>query len=512
VNGLTNFNVNINRQAYVYKNGDQISDESFVAVGDTISFVAPVYDTDISWNGTGRSVDTPYGHWLVEAVAPNSVDYTSDFVFVQDTYNIYIPLSVDPSDIAYVHTGSTADLDCNGDNIVDATPVGESCVVKSAGNILTQVNYSSTYGKFYYHYTGSGGYFYYNKVAMRKSSMVAPPAGASIFTGTSMLELLQACIAPCSGVIADSDYTLPIPSQTIPFTLTAVAVGNPPTPPTIVGPTTGITNTPYTFTLTGTDPDSDTIRYGLDWNSDSLVDQWIPSTGYVNSGTEQSVDKLWPAVGTYTFQALTQDMNSGSSGWTTHTITIDTLPTCTSIPANTVVCTGDETTGFTGSIASTLQELSTSCSLPQRCEYLCAQGYLYTGGTCTPTQCNDGMSNDIEDILIDMADPGCTSIIDNDEFNPPENPVLTVDKLTVMKDGTVTLTWDTNNGNDTLCTLTAYTGGPNLIIADIDPNTGSKSVTIPARSTYTLSCPSPLGGAPLTDTVSVDIVPVGVET
>jgi len=99
----------------------------------------------------------------------------------------------------------------------------------------------------------------------------------------------------------------------------------------------------------------------------------------------------------------------------------------------------------------------------------------------------------------------------NSCVNPPENPILTVNRRTVEKDGTVTLTWDTKNGNEALCTLTAYSGGPNLITADGD-SIGSLNATIPARSTYTLSCPNPLGGAPLTDTVSVDIVPVGVET
>ncbi|MCR4286330.1 MAG: DUF4307 domain-containing protein, partial [Candidatus Kaiserbacteria bacterium] len=99
----------------------------------------------------------------------------------------------------------------------------------------------------------------------------------------------------------------------------------------------------------------------------------------------------------------------------------------------------------------------------------------------------------------------------NSCVNPPENPILSVNKLTVIKDGTVTLTWDTNNGNEALCTLTAYSGGSNLLTADGDA-VGSLDVTIPARSTYTLSCPNPLGGAPLTDTVSIDIVPVGVET
>jgi Fibronectin type III domain len=99
-----------------------------------------------------------------------------------------------------------------------------------------------------------------------------------------------------------------------------------PNPPTISGPTTGQINTSYTFNIAGTDPDGNTLRYGLDLNGDDSVDQWLPGSGYVNSGTAQNSNRIWTSVGTYTFRALTQDSNGANSGWTTHTITITAAP------------------------------------------------------------------------------------------------------------------------------------------------------------------------------------------
>ena len=522
-----NMSYSITYKADVYNDsagGIALNDGDSVPTGAQIRFQeGPYIDSDISWFATGWTSSSPYGAWVAASGRPTADKFSTYVEPFIGTHTGVLSVNF-PINYTVTHTG-TAGLSCNSS--------GNLCTVTSPGSIDAQVNFINRPAEGITSLDGgcNDGWVLSSKIDYSLGYPMPIGGGYDYDWSGNNITFWGAydrgwvVPPPNPYVLSNYDYssgtyrtTSGIPSQTIPFTLTAVAVGNPPTPPTIVGPTTGITDTAYTFTLTGTDPDGDTIRYGLDWNSDNLVDQQIPpstgvpSTDYVPSGTEQSVDHTWPSIGTYTFQALTQDVNSGSSGWTTHTITTDTLPTCTSIPANTVVCTGDETTGFTGSIASALQEFSMSCTLPQRCEYLCAQGYLYSAGTCTPTQCNDGISNDVEDTLIDMADPGCTSIIDNDEFNPPENPILTVDKLTVVKDGTVTLTWGTNNGNEALCTLTAYSGGPNLLTVEGDTSIGSQNATIPARSTYTLSCPNPLGGAPLTDTVSIDIVPVGTET
>lgn len=308
---------------------------------------------------------------------------------------------------------------------------------------------------------------------------------------------------------AGSDYTLSIPSQTIPFTLTAVALGNPPTAPTIVGPTTGEPSTSYSFSLTATDPDNDTIRYGLDWNNDTLVDQWVPSSGYVNSGTSQSVNKLWPAVGTYTFKALTEDVNSGRSGWTSHTITI--ANSCAIGIINNCGVMETPSGGNSG-----------TCTVSGTCNYTCTNGvWSQNNNSCVVPKCSDGIDNDSPlDGFIDygsgpLNDPGCSSPIDTDEYNALTPPELTTTARVVDPGPSgvpIDLIWDTNNGNEALCSLTGGLiatnpldpANTNIPIGNVD--TGSTTVTISARTTYTLTCPNG------TDTTMVEVVPRGTET
>ncbi len=53
-------------------------------------------------------------------------------------------------------------------------------------------------------------------------------------------------------------------------------------------------------------------------------------------------------------------------------------------------------------------------------QFVCdaAQGFTCNGTICVPSQCNDGISNDA-DGLIDLFDPGCSSLADNNEADDP---------------------------------------------------------------------------------------------
>jgi hypothetical protein len=53
--------------------------------------------------------------------------------------------------------------------------------------------------------------------------------------------------------------------------------------------------------------------------------------------------------------------------------------------------------------------------------FTCGFGYVCGGGVCTEAACNDGIDND-GDSLVDDFDPGCTSIDDDDETDPPTPP------------------------------------------------------------------------------------------
>ena len=111
---------------------------------------------------------------------------------------------------------------------------------------------------------------------------------------------------------------------------------NPPNPPTISGPTTGNPNTSYNYSFTSTDPQNNKVTYGVDWDDNGTVDDWLPgSSSYVNSGTSQSASNSWSTIGTKTFQALAKDEPGDSSNWQGYTVTISDVPqTCDDPTAN----------------------------------------------------------------------------------------------------------------------------------------------------------------------------------
>ena len=122
-----------------------------------------------------------------------------------------------------------------------------------------------------------------------------------------------------------------------------------PTAPTVTGPTTGVTNTNYTFSASSIDPNGNQVRYGFDWDKDGVVNpsDWLPAgSTYVNSGTLQSDTNSWSNPGTYTFQVLSQNYLGLNSAWTPFTITISNpvyIPNISLSAAPTTIAPGGTT-------------------------------------------------------------------------------------------------------------------------------------------------------------------------
>ncbi len=282
--------------------GNPVNESTPVPVGTRLLFQPkPLESTDIVWYLGGG--ECPYGYWVADAGKPaqrcNPTDSNSSgraFYIGQDSggkdvdveAQIFTPFSVDPWDITVDHENNGT-LQCNAS--------GTDCLVVAPGTIKSTFTCSATSGKLRFQY--------------------------KYITGTD-----QSCYdyeGPVSSSKYPAHYPISVPAQTIPFTFTAQPANpnnRPPLPPTITGPVTGSVGTSYTFTVTATDPDNDTIRYGIDWDRNGTVDEWLPALGFVASGTSQTVSHLWTTTGPKTFQALTADSNGATSGWTTHTITL----------------------------------------------------------------------------------------------------------------------------------------------------------------------------------------------
>lgn len=119
-----------------------------------------------------------------------------------------------------------------------------------------------------------------------------------------------------------------IRATSIDFTFNVTGGNETPNPPSITGPSTCTVNVSSNFNFSGTDPDGDQVRYGVDWDMNGSVDQWVPGSGRVNSGTSRSAGHTWSTTGTKNFRALTQDSNGSNSGWSS---TFST--TCSNPPA-----------------------------------------------------------------------------------------------------------------------------------------------------------------------------------
>lgn len=295
-NFAVTYNVKIKNAA-----GTEVGDGTIVSVGDVLKFEPQTYaDTDIFWFGTGHSSDSPYGHWIANATKPTKNCDAADFVATETAstdgkgMDIFIPFSVNPPAVSITQTG-TAKLKCDASN---------NCTVVSPGTIIPKFNFASTYGKLYYRMNDNGDCFGPNDAIRACTKVTKSDIGFD-----------------CAEESADFQEN--IPAQTITYNLTATAAGNPPTAPVITGPATGAINTPYAFSAVSTDPDNDTLRYGLDWDSNGTVDQWMPAAGFVPSGTSQSAPYIWTTIGRKTIRAKACDSEGNcSAGWGSATINI----------------------------------------------------------------------------------------------------------------------------------------------------------------------------------------------
>ncbi len=310
--GLGNPSITViySADAYNVDTGASLMDGATIPLGTRIQFVPKAFNsTDISWFGTGYSSDSPNGHWISGAAAPAfgcfSGDQSASSSVITGgitTVNTYSPLSVNPPGVNINTSGSTATL----------TPLGGNMYrVDSPGSINGNVVFDATYGEFYYRY-----------LATAKSSAWLGRLNTCYGNQTPMdtfdgYEILPICISimgsfcPVPGAL-HSDYQLSVPIQTVSFTFNAPSSNNPPTAPSLTGPSVGSPNTNYPYDTQAADPDGDTVRYGIDWDNNNTVDEW---TSYVPSGTSVPTSHMWAAIGVYTFKALTADSNGATSGW-----------------------------------------------------------------------------------------------------------------------------------------------------------------------------------------------------
>jgi len=90
-----------------------------------------------------------------------------------------------------------------------------------------------------------------------------------------------------------------------------IVTNNPPSKPTISGPSSGRVNLPMTYSSTTTDPDNDQIYYWFDW-ADGTDTGWV---GPYDSGETINMSHTWSNQGTFSIKVKAKDTFGKVSVW-----------------------------------------------------------------------------------------------------------------------------------------------------------------------------------------------------
>jgi hypothetical protein len=103
---------------------------------------------------------------------------------------------------------------------------------------------------------------------------------------------------------------------------------NPPEIPNIDGPTTGVKNVNYDFTVITIDPNDDDVYYFIDWG-DGSNSNWL---GPYGSGENVIVENSWPETGQYEITVKAKDLDDLESDWSNSLTIVISNNTPPSIP------------------------------------------------------------------------------------------------------------------------------------------------------------------------------------
>lgn len=270
-------------------------------------FIPHVYN-DIYWFGTGAAWDSPYGDWMVGAAAPPYAErcspknkYSDYYQSDNDLRTLFAALAVAPPTKRIDVQGGTCEM--NGEVKI--------CTISSTGTLKADFTFDATQGKFYPGIIGSDNK--YKSLGGNRCSKPSESYGES--------RPMEESSRPGEPVTKGSRgvFTMQVPQQIISHTLTVTEVppddAGVPTIPTLSAGGACIVGAAHTISFTSTDPDANNIRYGVDWDANGSVDQWVPSSSYVPSGTTQSASRTYSTAGTKTVQVLAQDVGGLNSSF-----------------------------------------------------------------------------------------------------------------------------------------------------------------------------------------------------
>ncbi|MDO8576019.1 MAG: hypothetical protein Q7R90_01760 [bacterium] len=502
--GFNNPNITIQYHALVTNatTGEVIPPGASVPVGTGLRFTFKEHrSVDIYWFTTGSWADSPYGDWGSPSVAPPIACRKDDFVGDVPTPwaksdKIFSPLIVAPPARSIAGLGSPS-LQCGalqGNSVV--------CKAIQAGQIPAVFNFGPTTGTFYAQWIFSGGLV--EDVASYASNpgvTVRP----GVCGGTTIPMLIQPGVPWPStdqswaqfannSTYADGVFSNPgsgttalaVPAQVIPYPITVVDVGDdsPPTNPTVSGGACTV-GSPYTISMSSTDSDGDQVKYGIDWNRDGSIDQFVPPSGYVDSGVAQTASRTYARGKDKTVKVIAMDSKGLTSGWTSFTFTCD-----------------DQTGGPRYScVDGSCVPSATGSSLPI-CRASCGTGgplYSCVDGSCVPSATGSSLP-------ICRASCGTGG---GGGGGGSASLIIHATPSLVRRGDTTEISWNATGVIVGSCTVMSPTDQAADGTGDWAGKTSSGVTTSPIQSqtVYTLRCRD-LDGSTLTQSKTVNIVPI----
>ncbi len=288
-----------------------------VPAGTKVKYTfVPHVPQDISWFITGAFLDSPYGVWVPNAAEPgvNICEPENYIARAKKIWgNLYAELSVNPPPKTL--TGAE-NLGC--------TSVGNGeylCTTPNVGTFTPTFMFGATNATYWMDHTAQYCH-------TRTSGPGCTPESvypSSLGRGAN-----------------DAPFMINIPTLTRSCEITVgQPVGSAPTTPTVSAAGGAcVVGIPHTINFTATDADNDPLRYGIDWNNDSAIDEWAPASGYVSSGVQQSASRTFSSSGSKTIGIVAQDQGGRNSSWANLTFNC----------ANNANLPGDAIVGFDGGI------------------------------------------------------------------------------------------------------------------------------------------------------------------
>ena len=285
--------------------GEQLPCGSTVPSGTSLRFkFAPLSATDIYWFGTGGALDSPYGAWGDTSQPPTDVcqphDYVGSFNFGANV-DQYVSLLANSPIRSVAATGSAC---ASGQE-------QSTCRNVRAGRVTATFSIAPITGKVYHQYYFNGTYRGIgNTCIVSSDQMQFIPNGTAISTAVPAALAVGPWRPVRPGDYGGEPYTLRVPQQSISCPITVVdATGMPPNPPTITQDpdTTCTPGSAFPLSLTATDPDRDRIRFLIDWDSNGSVDEFVPPSGYISSGSMVRATRTYVAPGAKRVSVLVED-------------------------------------------------------------------------------------------------------------------------------------------------------------------------------------------------------------